>query len=393
MLTNLPAVPAFDQNLPAFLRQGAFAQVNARAMANLSSGAPNRVSFRAGRFRTVTGDGIETLSPENGGTTLDVVVIDANEFISKIYYSAGYDPNAPEPVSPDCFSDNGNAPSARAQHPQSALCVNCPQNAWGSKVTPTGSQVKACSDSKKIAVLPVSNIQGPTFGLAIPPASLKAWRAAIDQLVQRGIPICAVVFRLGFDTEASYPKLTFMPVGWIDEAQSARVAALVGTPEIDTLLGRNDMPRQGALPAPADALLPAQPAPIPGFPQAPAPMVATVAPATSAGEAPRRRGRPPGKAAEAPQPPVPVAQEVVQPLQAIPVAAVPLQMPPGMPAHTATAYQAPTAATPAPGRMPEIPGFLRRDDAPGQPAMATPTAAPGNVDAMLDQIMGKRPQA
>lgn len=414
-MSNLPAVPNFDPNLPAFLRQGAFAQVNQRAMANLSAGAPNRISFRAGRFRYISSAGVETLVPENGGTTLDVIVVDANENISKMFFSAPYDPAAAEPPMPDCHSDNGVAPSARASNPQSALCATCPQNIWGSKTTPSGSQVKACSDAKKLAVLPVSNVDGPTYVISIPPASLKAWKAAVDQLINRGIPICAVKFQLGFDTDASHPKLTFMPTGWIDEKQSARIAALIGTPEIDTLLGRNDQARQGALPAPQATPLPpsspaaapnavSAPAPVVSPPSAPAPAAMTGASPSEPAAAPRRRGRPPAaqQPAPAPQNAAEVlaamnAQEVLPPQQPVPVAAVPLTPPPGMPQHTAAAYSGPVlggepiipvAGQPLP-QMPPIPDFLDRSKHPDGPVIRQPQAAPAGIDAMLDQIMAR----
>ena len=37
--------------------------------------------------------------------------------------------------------------------PQSATCAECPQAVWGSKISPQGSKIPACSTVKKVAVL------------------------------------------------------------------------------------------------------------------------------------------------------------------------------------------------------------------------------------------------
>ena len=50
------------------------------------------------------------------------------------------------------LSDNGTAPSRNASNPQARTCAECPQSAWGSKVsTVSGKGVKACADIQKIA--------------------------------------------------------------------------------------------------------------------------------------------------------------------------------------------------------------------------------------------------
>lgn len=318
------AVVSYDPSVPAFLRNAGFLALNNKAAAGLSLGAPTRISFRGSRFRFVAADGTETALPDTGpagnnSLSLDVIVVDASDTVSKFYYSKAYDPNADD-LSPTCFSDNGVGPSNRANTPQSLLCGNCPNSVWGSKVTPQGSKVKACSDVKKIAVVPISNINGPVYMLGIPAASLKTWSAAVNAVTQRGIPIPALVVRLGFEPGAEYPKLTFSPIGYINEDQAASIQDLFGSDECNTLVGRNDVPIQ-SLPgatapvnvqAPAAAPTPfvAPPAPAtPAFLQQPPPAhVQQAAPAPQADAALRRRGRPAGNgAAPAQAAPAPVA--------------------------------------------------------------------------------------
>ena len=234
-------VPQFDASVPAFLRNANFLQINQKAVQGLSSGAPPRLSFRGSRLRFVAADGTETPVTENNGVAIDVVVIDASEHVSKFYYDQAYDPNADD-LAPACFSDNGVGPSVRSTKPQSLLCANCPKNAWGSKVTPQGTQVKACSDVKKLALIPASNVNGPAYMIGVPGASLKTWSAFVDTVSKRGIPIPALVVQIGFDASAEYPKLTFTPKRYIDETEAAAIQELFGSEECDELVGRKDTP-------------------------------------------------------------------------------------------------------------------------------------------------------
>ena len=246
-------VVKFDASVPAFLQNAGFLALNQKAAAGLSSGAPTRISFRGSRFYFVAADGAETPLPDNApagsnSLSLDVIVVDASEHVSKFYYDKAYDPNSDDSA-PACYSDNGVGPSSRASKPQSLLCGNCPKNVWGSKVTPQGSQVKACSDVKKIVVVPVSNIDGPAYMLGIPGASLKTWSAAVAALSSRGVPIPAIVMQLGFEQGAEYPKLTFTPTRYISELEAGAITDLFGLDEVGRLVGRDDVPIT-ALPGP-----------------------------------------------------------------------------------------------------------------------------------------------
>lgn len=355
-MNQVAVIPTFDKSVPAFLQNANMLALNQKAVAGLSAGAPPRVSFKGSRFRLIAADGVETpctdvilTNPDGSkmqsmGVALDVIVVDAAAQLSKFYYDKAYDPNADD-MSPACFSDNGVGPSVRAQKPQNLTCAGCPMNAWGSKVTPQGSQVKACSDVKKIALVPVHNISGPAYMLGIPAASLKTWNAAVSSVSSRNIPFSALVIRLSFDTTAEYPKLVFNPVRYITQEEMAAIGDLIGSDEAAELVGAKDtaisvMPGQtggataaqlaqapaayqpvvaqpvaqpvAAQPQPA-VFTPPPPAAAPAFLQ-PQPVTA-VAPVAAVGQpAPRRRGRPPaGAAAQAPATPVPPAASVAAP--------------------------------------------------------------------------------
>lgn len=357
------AVVQFDASVPAFLRNAGFLALNEKAAAGLSTGSPPRISFRGSRFRFVAADGTETPVTEGNGTQLSVIVVDASAHVSKFYYDKAYDPNADDQA-PACFSDNGVGPSVRANKPQALHCAGCPKNAWGSKVTPQGSQVKACSDLKKIAVIPVDNMAGPAYVLAVPAASLKTWTAAVKALSDRGIPVPALVVQLGFDGTAEYPKLTFSPTRWINEQENAVLQELFGSEEVAELTGANDKPIQ-SLP---HGQIAAEPAPM-QLPQGAPPAFI---------QQPAQQFQPPVQQPVVQQPFVPPA---VQPapafLQPQPPAAAPVPAAPApAPRRRRNAAAAPAAAEVSP--------------APMTPAPALPRAAapPSDINALLDQVMG-----
>lgn len=349
---------------------------NAAAAAGVSSGGWPRISLKSSRFRLQHPQGEEVVV---NALDLDVIIVDANpNGLSKTFYTGAYDPSVDEKA-PDCYSDNGVGPSARAAKPQASNCATCPHNIWGSKINPSGNQGKMCGDSKKVAVLIADNPDGPVFELRIPAASLKNWANYIESLNNRGIPAAAIVTRLNFDAAADFPKLLFAASGWANEAQAAAVMDVIGTEEVDLCTGKNDKPvaANTALAAPAPALvaiapslpplptattaLPAAPLPAPvNIPLPPAPVVpvaaATIMPPSPVAAVPveapaAKRTRkakvsvenaPPIAAAGDIMPPLPVAAAPVAAIPPLPIAAAMPPLPPALP--TAAALAAPLTA-------------------------------------------------
>ena len=137
--------------VPAHLaaRVGVPSALGAALTGALSSGQSfPKISIKSSRFRIKEGDTETVLE----STSLDVVVVGANPRLSKTYYEKPWDPND-EPTGPDCFSLDGIGPDASIADPQNDLCASCPMNAWGSKISATGQQIKACSDQKRLAIV------------------------------------------------------------------------------------------------------------------------------------------------------------------------------------------------------------------------------------------------
>jgi hypothetical protein len=262
-----------------------------------------RISIKGSRFRIIEG-GTETVLDT---TSLDVVIVGANPRLSKTWYAKAWTPES-EPSSPDCFSLDGVGPDSQATAPQNDLCASCPQNAWGSKVTPQGKQIKACSDLKRLAVVAADDPTGPTYLLAVTPAALAGLSQYHKDLSVRGIPAEIVRTKVSFDTNASFPKLAFNFGGFLDAETQSEVDKLFGTDAVKEITGESRQGQPVAIPQPvapkpAPVAVAPQPAPTPvaepqpeaapkrgfGAPKAAAAKPAAAKPAAAAAAAPAQQ--------------------------------------------------------------------------------------------------------
>lgn len=205
----------------------------------LSSGGGEsfpRISIKGARFRIIDGDTETVLD----STSLEVVIVGANPRLSKTWYAKQWTPDA-EPSAPECFSLDGIGPDPQSTNPQNDLCASCPQNAWGSKVTPQGQQIKACADQKRLAVVAADDANGPIYLLQVTPAALKGLNQYQKELSVRGIPPEIVKTKVSFDTDASFPKLKFSFGGFLDEETQGVVDELFGSDKVKDITG--EIPR------------------------------------------------------------------------------------------------------------------------------------------------------
>jgi hypothetical protein len=202
-----------------------------------------RISIKGARFRIIE-DGTETVLDT---TSLDVVIVGANPKLSKTFYAKAWDKDA-EPSAPDCFSLDGVRPHPESEGPQNDVCASCPHNAWGSKTGPQGQQLKACIDQKRLAVVAADDPEGPVYLLQVTPAALKGLNAYHKELSVRGIPAEVVKTKIGFDTDASFPKLKFGFGGFLDEDTYAAVEPLFGAGNVMEITGEKQ-PEAAAAPS------------------------------------------------------------------------------------------------------------------------------------------------
>lgn len=242
------ALALANAQLPAYLMELGGSSVLDNATAGLGAGSMHpRISIKAARFRIVE-DGVEqTLNT----LTLSAVVIGANSALSKQFYEKGY--NSEEASAPTCFSDDGVVPDSSVAAPQNDRCATCPKAAWGSKVSEQGKEIKACSDLKRLAVVSSDDLDGSIYELTVTPAALKDFNKYARELKMRKIPVEAVKTILGFDPDASFPKLTFSFGGFLDRDEAMKARELALGDEV------KDVVRQKVIPVvPAQIAAPAQ---------------------------------------------------------------------------------------------------------------------------------------
>jgi hypothetical protein len=238
--------------------------VLAESMAGGISGeSVPRISIKGSRFRIVEG-GTETVLPI---TALDIVVVGANPNLSKLWYAKPWSADD-EPTQADCFSLGGVTPDRESNLPQNDLCATCPQNAWGSKITPDGKKVKACADQKRLAVVAADDPTGTVYLLQVTPAALKGLNAYQKGLTVRGFSPEIVKTRIEFDTDASFPKLKFGFAGFLDDTVQIEVDKLFGTQVVTDITGEQTT----YINAPATAAPAATPEPTPEPTSQPAPV-------------------------------------------------------------------------------------------------------------------------
>ena len=244
--------------------------------------------------------------PGSPATSLDTVILKANPTLSKLYYKSGYVEGSDD--KPVCYSDDGIAPAADAEEPQSQKCATCPHAQWGSKITDTGKKSKECQDSRRVAIAPLGNLEDAML-LRIPAASLKPLKLYGDEVKKRGLRYFAVGTKISFDHTVAHPLLVFKPLGALPEPMLRQVAEVMNSDLVNSILGLDTVPTQDEFSAPAAA--PAKP---------PAPRAAAAAVATKpAGFTTVSVEEPEGEPAPAAKPaakPAPAAKPTAKPTPA-----------------------------------------------------------------------------
>lgn len=252
-------VVAFEAaSLPAHLASLFGGAAASDLTANVGSGGFPFLSIKGKVWTIVRGKDDRTVVTNADGdprSSIEAVVIKANPHLSKVYYARGYEEGSD--AKPDCYSADGIAPAADSEAPQAKKCAVCPHNQWGSKVTEQGGKGKACSDSRRIAVAPVGQINDPML-VRVPAASLRPLAEYGSALMKKGIPYQAVVTKIGFDPEAASPKLTFKFVGFLTPEQAQQVKTVMDTDIVNQIIGGNGgvVVEEESAPAPAPARLP-----------------------------------------------------------------------------------------------------------------------------------------
>lgn len=229
-------VAEFDKSaLPSRLAQ---ALGGTDANDDLSSGVSGGfsvISFRGSKWR-VKHSGDETLLKDGDGETLAsirVVMLKANKHISKNYYEGGFVEGSTD--APSCWSVDGSKPDPSIENPIHPVCATCPKNQFGSRISDNGSKGKACSDSRRVAVVPEGDYENDQFGgpmlLRVPAASLSELAQFGKAMKAKGFPYNTIVTRISFDPDTAYPRLKFNAVRPINDSEADEIVGLLSGEE------------------------------------------------------------------------------------------------------------------------------------------------------------------
>lgn len=188
------------------------------------------ISKKGGKWR-IKYKGEETLVTNADGDpvpSLELVIVKANPFINKQFYKGKWIEGSASP--PDCFSLDGKVPSDQSTAKQHSNCAGCPQNVWGSKINEQGKKVKACQDTKKLAVVPLADIMNVSYNgpmlYRVTSSELGDLGTFADQMKGRGFPYNSVAVRMGFDPNTSHPKAVFKAIRPLTQPEAEQVLEL-----------------------------------------------------------------------------------------------------------------------------------------------------------------------
>src|SRR3990167_3808997 len=287
MSTAVAIVPQ-GLDLPAHLRtpeaQAQTAAANAAAAGGIKVGGGfPKISIKANKFHEIDA-AVDQGAPRTYMVAaapgqpplpmmcLEAVIVSANPAITKTYYPGDYVEGSAE--APGCQSTDGVVPDAHVAKKESAACATCPMNQWGSKVSKlSGKDIKACDDSKQLAILPGADLTYKALGLEVHKGSLKNWGAYVKALTERGYGVSTLVTNITFDHTAN-GILQFAFNRFLTPEEYAQVQARATGDDVKAIVSPTRIAAP-ALPAPAPAaVLPAPvpaPAPAPYIPPPPPP--------------------------------------------------------------------------------------------------------------------------
>ena len=191
-----------------------------------------RITMNKGVFRRIV-NGKEAGKVKDG--FINVVIINALAKVSRQFYATAYDPDA-APTLPDCWSNLGDVPDAKASNPQSNACVSCPQNIDGSGANGKG---RACKFQRRVALLLENDMSGEVYQMNIPAKSLfgkgvgntHPFESYAKFLPANGESIDRVVTEMRFDENETADVLQFTAVRHLNDEEVEVVVAAQATSE------------------------------------------------------------------------------------------------------------------------------------------------------------------
>ncbi len=232
-------VVAKQTNLPAHLQGAVDTRTAAKEFSGgVQSGFPV-LSYRGKTWRVKQGGEEQVYTDAEGDAiqAIQVVLVASNANLSKTYYKEKFVEGSN--AKPDCYSADGIRPDPNVQKPVCSACKGCPMNAWGSRQGDEGQKQKACADVRRMAVIMDHELEAIAEGekdiddadvllLRVPGGSLNPLKDYVEDVLlpKGGLLPYMLVTRVGFDSDAAYPRFTFKAKRFLDEDEFGTVEAL-----------------------------------------------------------------------------------------------------------------------------------------------------------------------
>jgi len=239
----------FKNGIPAHLRNLGTDEATKALAGNKATKAAGssmkRISIKAGVFRMIV-DGKEVA--QNEDRAMPIIIAAAAAHDSRTFYAKRFEEG--QTVSaPDCWSNDGKTPDAKAENPQSARCLDCPQNIKGSGQ----GDSRACKYSRRLAVMLENDPTHSVYQITLPSNSL--WSADngklgikpyAEFLGSHGLGVTHVVTEMRFDTASSSPKLHFKATRPLTEEEIVDVIEAGKSKESQRAIGATAAELDGA---------------------------------------------------------------------------------------------------------------------------------------------------
>lgn len=189
------------------------------AQALATNANSKRIAAKNGKFhKVVNGEKVASISG-----SINVIVINALNKVSRQFYDAIYDPDA-EPTLPDCWSNLGDVPDPKATNAQALNCASCPKNIDGSGPKGKG---RACRFQRRIAVLLEGDPSGDIYQMSLPSLSLfgkgsgnvHPFESYLSYLAANGESIDRIVTEVSLDDDADVTVMKFSPVRHLGDTE------------------------------------------------------------------------------------------------------------------------------------------------------------------------------
>lgn len=240
-----------SQELPDFLQQAGVSELTKQL-----AGRPGvkRIVPKNGSFKLmVRGEEMGKIKGD-----LKAIVVNASPKVGRIFYAQQWSPDA-EPTAPDCFSNDGATPDAKATNPQSHNCNDCPQNIKGSG---QGTS-KACRYSRRIAVVLEqdfgTSLEGEVYQMNL--ASKSLFGENVDDaftfenytkyLSSNGKSIDFMVTRISFNEKNDNQSVLFNPVRYITKQEFEVATRVAGAEHTKLMVVMTPSQADGVTKAPA----------------------------------------------------------------------------------------------------------------------------------------------